>query len=275
MKLQYLGTAAAEAIPGVFCTCRFCRTARTLGGKEIRLRSGAVVDGELLIDLSPDVYTAAMRASVCLSDIKNVIFTHSHPDHCYANELKNRRYGYCYLPCGTEPLHTYGGHGVENKIASLGDTSDCGFDFTYIKPFEKYVIGNHTVTPLPVIHHEDSYIYLIERDGKAMIYGHDTGIFPPSVLDYLKNVHCDLISLDCTMGYQPTEQHHMGFPANVKLKKLLTESKTADENTVFVSNHFSHNGLRADDCDLTYDNFMKMCQKEGFIMSYDSMSIEF
>ena len=27
MKLKYLGTAAAEGIPGMFCNCRVCRNA--------------------------------------------------------------------------------------------------------------------------------------------------------------------------------------------------------------------------------------------------------
>ncbi len=275
MKLQYLGTAAAEAIPGVFCTCRFCLTARRLGGKEIRLRSGAVIDGELLIDLSPDIYTASMRAGVCLSDIKNIIFTHSHPDHCYANELANRRHGYCYLPEDTEPLHTYGCHGVEKRIDSvLPNLTDHGVDFTYLPPFEPTLIGSHLVTALPALHHEDSYIYLIERDGKRIIYGHDTGMFTPETTEYLKNRRCDLVSLDCTMGYQPTEAHHMGFAANVKMKNILIENKTADENTIFISNHFSHNGLRSPDGDLTYDAFSDMCKKHGFIMSYDTMTVE-
>ena len=39
LKLQYLGTAAAEAFPGVFCHCETCAKARTLGGKNIRRRS--------------------------------------------------------------------------------------------------------------------------------------------------------------------------------------------------------------------------------------------
>ncbi len=38
MKLTYLGTAAAEGWPAVFCNCPCCRQARVLGGKDIRTR---------------------------------------------------------------------------------------------------------------------------------------------------------------------------------------------------------------------------------------------
>ena len=56
MKFQYLGTAAAEGIPALFCNCDICRTAARRGGKELRMRSGALVNDKLLIDLSPDLF---------------------------------------------------------------------------------------------------------------------------------------------------------------------------------------------------------------------------
>ncbi len=39
MKLKYLGTAAAEGIPALFCNCKHCASARELSGKNIRTRS--------------------------------------------------------------------------------------------------------------------------------------------------------------------------------------------------------------------------------------------
>ena len=38
MKLVFLGTAAAEAIPALWCGCNICREARRRGGKDIRRR---------------------------------------------------------------------------------------------------------------------------------------------------------------------------------------------------------------------------------------------
>ena len=42
MKLQYLGTAAAEGWPALFCTCDNCARARAAGGKNIRTRRKAL-----------------------------------------------------------------------------------------------------------------------------------------------------------------------------------------------------------------------------------------
>jgi len=39
MKFQYLGTAAAEGWPALFCNCDNCEKARKAGGKNIRIRT--------------------------------------------------------------------------------------------------------------------------------------------------------------------------------------------------------------------------------------------
>ena len=56
MKIKFLGTAAAEGFPAVFCNCEYCNKARELGGKNIRTRSQAIIDNKLLIDLPADTY---------------------------------------------------------------------------------------------------------------------------------------------------------------------------------------------------------------------------
>ena len=66
----------------------------------------------------------------------------------------------------------------------------------------------------------------------------------------------------------------MGFPANLKVKKILEENGCVKKDTVFISHHFSHNGLRAPEGDWTYEYFTKMAAPHGFIMSYDGMTVE-
>lgn len=48
MKLQYLGTAAAEGWPALFCECDHCKRAKEAGGRNIRTRSQAVIDDTLM-----------------------------------------------------------------------------------------------------------------------------------------------------------------------------------------------------------------------------------
>ncbi len=42
MKIKYLGTAAYEGLPAIFCECDTCNEARKRKGKNIRTRSQAL-----------------------------------------------------------------------------------------------------------------------------------------------------------------------------------------------------------------------------------------
>ncbi len=54
MKVTFLGTAAATAMPLPFCNCSICKEAKKLKGKDIRKRASVVINDDLLIDLGPD-----------------------------------------------------------------------------------------------------------------------------------------------------------------------------------------------------------------------------
>lgn len=56
MKITYLGTAAAEGIPALFCSCDVCKKSMELGGRNIPTRSQAIIDDTLPIDFPCDTY---------------------------------------------------------------------------------------------------------------------------------------------------------------------------------------------------------------------------
>ena len=70
MKIQWIGTAAAEGWPAVFCQCQACRRAALLGGKNIRTRLGAIIDDILLLDLNPDLYAQKLHFGLDLCRIR-------------------------------------------------------------------------------------------------------------------------------------------------------------------------------------------------------------
>jgi phosphoribosyl 1,2-cyclic phosphate phosphodiesterase len=72
MELKYLGTAAAEGIPGIFCNCQYCMDARNQGGKNIRTRSQSIIDDHLLIDFPPDSYSHMLQYNISVS-FKNIL----------------------------------------------------------------------------------------------------------------------------------------------------------------------------------------------------------
>jgi phosphoribosyl 1,2-cyclic phosphate phosphodiesterase len=102
------------------------------------------------------------------------------------------------------------------------------------------------------------------------LYAHDTGAFPQATIDYLKanKVHLDLVSLDCTAQSSADGKNHMGLVDAVKERQRLTELGLGDDNTKWIVNHFSHNGL------WLHDKMVEEADKCGFLVSYDGMEIK-
>ena len=75
------------------------------------------------------------------------------------------------------------------------------------------------------------------------------------------------MSLDCTNGVLEGDYvGHMGISDNLRMREKLYAIGAADEKTIFVANHFSHNGVAP------YD---EMCRRlPGFIVSYDGLTVE-
>lgn len=276
MKLQYLGTAAAEGWPALFCTCDACKRAREKGGRNIRTRSQAIIDGKLLIDFPADTYYHFITYNINMPAIASVLVTHSHEDHLYPMEFGNRRDGFSYLDENSAPsLTVYGTRGVLDGMARIRPfVSEKRLKLKEIKRFETYEIEKYRVTPLAADHDRwsDPVIYIISDGEKTMLYANDTGRFKSETMDYIREsgVRFDYVSLDCTGGlYAQYESGHMATKACAKTKDELVKSGAADEKTVFCLNHFSHNGKAI------YDEIVGPAGDMGFLVSYDGMEIEF
>ena len=81
MKIHFLGTAASEGIPNPFCRCEHCQQARIRKGKDLRTHSSAIIDDELLIDVAPEFSQQLLRDGLDATEIRSLLFTHTHPDH--------------------------------------------------------------------------------------------------------------------------------------------------------------------------------------------------
>ena len=251
MKFTYLGTAAAEAFPAVFCNCKYCQKARVLKGKNIRTRSQAIINEDLLLDLPADTYFHVLQNELRLDKVKFLLVTHAHSDHFYPQELRMRG-GYFARDMQVEKLHIYCGKSVYDEYKRVNDgfigkAEEEGLIFHVLKVFERVSLGEYTVTALPARHmlETDAFIYLISDGDKTLLYAHDTGYFYEEVIEYLKEnkVKLDFITFDCTNVCIPIKDQggHMGFDNIIRLKEELTNLSIMDEKTVAYVNHFSHN----------------------------------
>ena len=280
MKIKYLGTAASEGVPAAFCRCKVCRRSRKAGGRNIRTRSQAVIDGRLLIDLNADTYIHSLYYGLDLPSIRACIITHDHEDHLYPAELVNRQEGFAHGVDG-QPIAVYGTWPAYAKLVDTvaqGGASEKGNVLekmvtpVLIRPFEPFTAEGYRITPLAAQHDPrcEPVIYLIEKDGKALLYAHDTGAFPEETWEYLKKhpVKLDLVSFDATFAVVDWDQGHMGFAADDRMRTRLVKEGLADETTICVANHFTHNA------GVTYDEMLPEAEKYGFLVSYDGMEVE-
>ena len=284
MKLQYLGTAAAEGAPALFCTCDFCRYARVKGGHEVRTRSGSMIDGRLKLDFGPDSYKQMLDYGLDYTYMKSVLVTHSHDDH-FSHDIFYRRPGFAQLNDDVPQMTIYGNEAVGREVAPFESRY---IGFKRMVPFETVQIEDYAVTALEAVHcissgagagwpvvfanraymrAEEALFYLIEKDGKSLLYAHDTDEFTPADMEFLAGRRIDLISMDCTNGVlQANYVGHMGCADNLRMRDKLLKNGAADMHTVFVANHFSHNGL------VPIEELER--RLPGFIIAWDGLTVE-
>ncbi|MFE9094399.1 bifunctional adenosylcobinamide kinase/adenosylcobinamide-phosphate guanylyltransferase [Streptomyces sp. NPDC007264] len=75
MNVTLLGTGAPAGLPRPDCPCAAC--ARALG-EETRAATAVLVDGTLLLDLTPGAAFAAARAGHSLAGVRQVLLSHPH-----------------------------------------------------------------------------------------------------------------------------------------------------------------------------------------------------
>jgi len=276
MKLKYYGTAAAEGVPALYCNCNVCRYSMQNGGNNIRTRSQALVNDKLLIDLPPDTLYHFQHLGLPINDIEYVLITHKHADHLHPPTLNVRCKG--FVMHDIAPINIYGSMPtidlIFDELRKSGVLERGHWNLNELAPFTKVNVNGFYVVPYKANHAFETYPYIYEIfDGeKRMLYGHDTGNFLDETWQYLENnkPYFNLVSLDCTMGIASSSgHHHMNVDNCAETKEKMIKIGCADENTIFVLHHFSHNG------NVSYDDLLPIAKNEGFLVSYDGMEIEF
>ncbi len=281
MEILYMGTAADERIPAMFCNCDLCRKSLELGGKNVRTQAQVLIDGRLLVDFGGDTYAHFIGEGRTLWDIRNVLITHSHPDHLTL-EVFQQRYHWMSAETTKYPtLKFYTSAGVIEKIWRVVEAR--GLDREMIEKYLEFIpmeyyrpveIDGYTVTPLPARHAlpEQAFLFLIEKDGKSVFYGNDTGYFDESIDEWLANngKHIDLLSLDCTKGDVETPYYgHMSMKDGRAVADRFKARGIIDDETELYYTHFSHG------CKMTHEELERTArEKYGFKVTYDGMRLK-
>ncbi len=278
MKITFFGTAASEGFPGLFCSCKYCIRARELGGKNIRGRSQALIGDDLLIDLPPDTMSYFQRYRVRGDKIKTLLITHGHSDHYFPHDLCLRGSWYAH-DMAEEFLDVICPDSVfddcSRTLEKADDDVKKGIRLKRASLYEPMEINGYKIIAMRARHDfsRSAVIYTVERDGKCLLYAHDTGYFYDEVFDYIKDkgIRFDFASFDCTNAFLPSKEtdSHMGFDNVERVIDRLKTMGAVDKKALLFVNHFSHNG------NALHEYLEVRASKIGCKVSFDGCKVEF
>lgn len=273
MEILFLGTAAAEGWPGLFCECRYCQRARRLKGKDIRSRSSILIDNLYKVDFPPDTYWHVNRYGINLAKVEHLFITHDHNDHYYPQDLILRAAPFAHLKKG-DTLNIYAGKSVYDstlKAQYWGEyEKPAGISFHIIEPYKEFTAGEMEVLPIKADHDPNKlcFNFVFQYKGRTILHGHDTGWYPEETWRTLRNFKFDLMILDCANGKIDEERYHLGIKGLVKMKERLGKNGNLKKNCRCIATHFSHNG------GLLHAELEKVLGKKGVEAAYDGKVVQ-
>ena len=282
MKITFLGTSAANAYPEAFCRCGNCEQARALGGPSLRKRSAALIDDELLIDLGPDVMTAAQVHGRPLTKVRWCLQTHAHADHLDPSHFLSRSPGYGVV--GAPRLHFFASQGTLRVVTQML-ARDCAplhfldpemgeqlnLEIHAVAPFQRFRCGPYHVTAFPANHDPEieCLLYAVEGAGRTIFYGTDTAALPEEVWAgfHRAGLRFDVVVLDHTYGpEEPTSDHLSARDLIAHAARMREEGLLAEGGRVLAT-HIAHEG------NPPHPALAAFANRHGYEVAYDGLVV--
>ena len=256
MRLKLLGSAAGKTVPRPFCKCRVCEYAKTHGGRDRRTRTGMHVflDGDdgveprYQVDLSADTGHHMIRDGFCLDQLEHVLITHDDQDHfepdyiAFRGRIMSDREG-------MKHLNVYGSHVIAERLAALGlDLDSIKVSCHTVTPYEAFRMGELTVFPFQAPHGQNTFHYVVQHGGQAVLLAWDTGYYRDErIWRELANFKLDAVFMEClhltdTRVKEKETSTHMDFTLFLEMRERLRSLGCIQHDTPYVAVHIGDNG---------------------------------
>lgn len=283
MRLTFLGTAASESFPNAFCDCRSCVAARLAGGRNIRRRSAALIDTQLLIDAGPDIMNASAAFNISLHGIRYLLQTHEHQDHLDLSHFYSRC-AHCGVPEVGDLIWYASGTAANHAASRLRPGSDASlFDLPEFvdslnlrhQPVAingTISIGSYSVLSVPANHGTgiDAMLHAIESNGRRLFYATDTGPLPESTWRTLSSEgwSFDVVVMDFTFGLgRPSTGHLNADQFADQISEMKRFGLIRSDTRVFAT-HIAHHS------NPLHDELVCFANDRGFEIAYDGLSVD-
>lgn len=236
----------------------------------IRARATALVNDDLLIDLGPDLFSAANRLRLYLGGLKVLLLTHRHEDHWLPQNLLWRSPGFTATPL--EMLILYG---PSDALDALTDehTESAQLRYQCVRGGDQWQAAGYRITAIPATHGGgtlEGLLYVIEADGHRLFYATDTAPLGEAAWEVLRPLApLDLILLDATSGHQSGGEAHHGMEQFLSTKaQFEKEGLLASGHTRLFAHHFSHNG------GMTHPELVEAYGQHDVGVAYDGLTLD-
>lgn len=273
MQIRLLGTGASEGYPALACGCDHCRSARTLGGRNLRKRSHALVDDHLLIDLGPDLLWASQQYGLELNRLPFVLLTHSDGDHLFLNNLTTRKPP--FASGDVTPWNLWGSAASLAPVSELPTFEALRLTLHPVAAFDTFAVGPYRVTALMANHAptKEALFYAIQRGAAALLYATDSGAWGAGTWAALETmgartgVRFGVVVIEATYGvnHERGDRGHMSFQDVAEHAAGLRQRGLLLPEAIVVTTHHAHAGVPL------HEEMEALLAPEGLTPGYDGM----
>jgi len=253
LRIQFLGTGAAEGIPAMGCECNHCARARQEGGKLLRERSAILLQlpgYNLLVEAPPDIRGLINKYQV--SNLHGIVATHATYGHI--GGIKEFEYWPTPLDFLAEPTLFE----VIHREHWTDRLDECMFHIPYY-PGAALYFGQFSLIPFAARRRQPIFGLSIRVGEKRVIYASS---MPSHTTNYAR---CLMAGADVlivnTPTFQPPKEDHITVVEAVELKKQVS----AEQLILTYINHHNRPHDKLED----YAG-----QFPGVTVAYDGMSLE-